>query len=877
MRKKLTYLASFILVLGLASAGGAEAADPHLVGWWPLSEGSGETAFDLSGRGDDGTINNPNGGLGLDGSVWVDDPVRGAVISFEGMATSAFVRAGNIPQMTLSNDFTWAFWAKQDATNTLDNDIILGNRYNENGVDFVPRQFIKFTPTKFEWHMNGNGDDNLEYDDIPNDVWLHHVVVKAADQLTYYRNGVESSSGAITQALDFPQPLYFGGDNTGTATENWGGMMSDVRIYDTALTRLGVLAAMVGIGQIDMEIGYALEPPAIDGQVDSIWASASTQYLVPEGDPADASGSWKALYDSENLYVIVEITDDILVGDSASFWQDDSVEFYFDGGNTKDGPPLSGHNRQYTFGWSRDEIQGTNIQLEGVEHAQVTTDTGWRLEIKLPWLTLQGTAPQANDLIGIDLFYNDDDDGGDSREGQIFTFATDGSAWNDASQWGTAILAAPPTPVDPGTDGLVAYYPLDADATDASGNGLDGIVMGDTQPTDGAAGGAMLFDGDGDYIEVAHDAALDITGPISLSLWIRPDAEDPEGQGTETAPMAKAGSAASPPWSWQVRYGWGSPKPYMAFTFNTSPRAWAYVGQNLEQGEWHHIACSADGETLTAYLNGLATESTPMGAITSSPTPLLIGSDGWSSDWIGAIDEVAVYNRALSAEEMLYLAGFRAAAEDPSLSIYYSFDEVGEIVPDESGNGNDGTVVGDVTGAAEGAVNGGAKFANGGYLDLDGPNVAAEFIPTSGMTLAAWMRCENTGDHHALFNARASDQTWVVHPEARSNGEFRWLLRSYGGATLFDVRAGVVTWDEWLHFAGTYDKASGKAAVCVNGVLASEVDVAAPADIAGDWAMGARVGKNIDDARPFTGLMDEFRLYTRALSLDEIVDMMAGL
>ncbi|UCD49771.1 MAG: LamG domain-containing protein, partial [Phycisphaerales bacterium] len=158
--------------------------------------------------------------------------------------------------------------------------------------------------------------------------------------------------------------------------------------------------------------------------------------------------------------------------------------------------------------------------------------------------------------------------------------------------------------------------------------------------------------------------ALDITGAISLSLWIRPDAEDPEGQGTETAPMAKALSTASPSWSWQVRYGWFSPQPYMAFTFNTSPRAWAYVGRNLEQGEWHHIACSADGATLTAYLNGIATESTPMGAITSSPTPVLIGSDGWGSDWIGAIDEVAIYNDALSAEEVLFLAGFRAETEE---------------------------------------------------------------------------------------------------------------------------------------------------------------------------------------------------------------------
>ncbi|HPC96762.1 MAG TPA: sugar-binding protein [Sedimentisphaerales bacterium] len=879
MWKRWLYLASFALVLGLAFAGGTKAADPNLVGWWPLNDGAGETVVDLSGSGTDGTIHNPSGGLGPDGSVWVEDPERGMVISFNGAANGAYVRAGTIPQMTLTNDFTWAFWAKQDAGQTGINDIIFGNRMNENAVDFVPRQFIKFTPTKFEWHMNGNGNDNMEYEDIPADVWLHHAVVKVGNQLTYYRNGIEGGSKTITQALDFPQPLFFGGDNEGAEGENWRGFLSDARIYNRALTKLEVQAIVAGVERIDMEVGFAVVPPVIDGEVDAIWSVASTQSFVPLADPADGSGTWKVLYDMENLYVLLDVTDDSLKNDSAASWQDDSVEVYFDGGNTKLSTPLSGDDHQYTFGWTADDVQGTNITgyTEGIEQAQVTTATGWRIEIKLPWLSIQGVAPLAGDLIGIDCYYNDDDDGGDSREGKMLSFsAVEG--WNDASQWATAILGVPPTPVDPGTNGLVAYYPLDADAGDASGNGLDGVVMGDTTPTDGASGGAMLFDGDGDYIEVAHNTLLDITGPISLSLWIRPDAEDPEGKGTETAPMAKALSTASPSWSWQVRYGWGSPKPYMAFTFNTSPRAWAYVGQKLTQGEWHHIACSADGQTLTAYLNGLATESTPMGAITSSPTPVLIGSDGWSCDWIGAIDEVAIYNRALSAEEMLYLAGFRAdTGGDPSLSIYYSFDEVGEIVPDESGNGNDGTVVGDVTGAAEGAVNGGAKFANGGYLDLDGPNVAAEDIPTSGMTLAAWIKCDNTGDHHALFNARASDQTWVVHPEARSNGEFRWLLRSYGGTTMFDIRAGAVTWGEWQHFAGTYDKASAKAAVCLNGEPVSEADVANAADIAGDWGMGARVGKNIDDARPFTGLMDEFRLYTRALSQEEIVELVAGM
>ena len=440
------------------------------------------------------------------------------------------------------------------------------------------------------------------------------------------------------------------------------------------------------------------------------------------------------------------------------------------------------------------------------------------------------------------------------------------------------------TPVDPGANGLAAFYSLDNDVLDSSGNGNDGTIVGNPTWIDGVQGTALEFHGlgaaggGGDYIDCGNDASLDIPGPISIALWIKPGADDPEGQGTETAPMAKAMSGISP-WNWQVRYGWNSPQPYMAFTFNTSPRAWAYVGQNLIRNEWAHIACSHDGATLKCYLDGAQTDSTPMGEIATGEAPVLIGSDGWGCDWIGGIDEVAIYDRDLSDGEILYLAGYRADADgaDPSLSIHYTFDEVGAVVADQSGKGHDGAVVGEVTADPAGMIAGAAKFANAGYLDLDGPSFAAEDIPTSGITLAAWIKCENNGSHHALFNARASDQTWLVHPEARSNGEFRWLLRSYGGTTMFDIRAGAVTWDEWLHFAGTYDKASAKAALCINGELVSEMDVASPDDIAGDWGLGARVGKNIDDARPFTGLMDEFRLYTRALSQDEIVDMMAGM
>ncbi|MHC4296051.1 MAG: LamG domain-containing protein [Planctomycetota bacterium] len=213
---------------------------------------------------------------------------------------------------------------------------------------------------------------------------------------------------------------------------------------------------------------------------------------------------------------------------------------------------------------------------------------------------------------------------------------------------------------------LVGHWTLDdgsgSTATDSSGNGNDGILVDnpvwDIAWITGPSGGAAEFygvgtpTGNGDYFDCGSDASLNTTGPISIALWIRPDADDPEGNLTTTAPMSKTDGSA---WSWQVRYGWGqgAPEPYMSFTFNSTPRAWAHVGKKLERYEWCHIACSHDGTTLKCYLNGEETNSVPMGQFGGVGTPVNIGTDGWGCDWIGGIDDVRIYDHGLSEAEIL--------------------------------------------------------------------------------------------------------------------------------------------------------------------------------------------------------------------------------
>jgi hypothetical protein len=225
-----------------------QITDPNLVGWWKLDEGYGATTVDWSGYGNHGAITNTGGGLGENGSVWDTDPERGIVLSFNGNDSSgAYVTAGGIPEMTLTNDFTWAFWARQHPDQSTDtavggNNLILGNRYSYTGAD--PLEFIKFTPANFEFY--NNDPDYLmtiNYDDIPGGVWIHHAGVKKGTTLTYYRNGIESGSSTITKTI-MANPFYMAGEPAGGG--RWQGWLSDVQLYDKALTSDEIKQVMRG-------------------------------------------------------------------------------------------------------------------------------------------------------------------------------------------------------------------------------------------------------------------------------------------------------------------------------------------------------------------------------------------------------------------------------------------------------------------------------------------------------------------------------------------------------------------------------------------------------------------------------------------------------
>jgi hypothetical protein len=251
MCKRHIYLVSVIFVLCFVGASLADVSNSNLIGWWLLNEGSGTIAFDSSGHENHGTIYNSDAGLGPDGSVWDIDPDRGTVISFNGDDTGgAYVSAGHIPAMTLDNDFTWAFWCKQHSEQTDLYDVIIGNRF---GGTEEPLQFIKFTPQEFEYYHRGGSPEGendvgtMDIEDLPADVWIHQAVVKDGATLTYYRDSLIANTTTVTNTID-ENPFYMGGDAhvSDDFHERWRGWLSDVRIYNRALTQAEVLEIVLG-------------------------------------------------------------------------------------------------------------------------------------------------------------------------------------------------------------------------------------------------------------------------------------------------------------------------------------------------------------------------------------------------------------------------------------------------------------------------------------------------------------------------------------------------------------------------------------------------------------------------------------------------------
>jgi uncharacterized protein YjdB len=159
--------------------------------------------------------------------------------------------------------------------------------------------------------------------------------------------------------------------------------------------------------------------------------------------PADFAGSrWRALYDNTNLYLLVEVKDNNKFNDSGtSWWEDDVVEIFIDGDNSK-GASYDGVN-DFQLGFRYNDatvrVGGNSVnRTTGIVFAMQNITGGYNLEARIPWSTI-GVTPAAGNRIGLDVEVDDDDNGG-VRDSQVSAFATNSTAWSTPSVFGSVYL-----------------------------------------------------------------------------------------------------------------------------------------------------------------------------------------------------------------------------------------------------------------------------------------------------------------------------------------------------------------------------------------------------------------------------------------------------
>ncbi|HLX65066.1 MAG TPA: LamG domain-containing protein [Planctomycetota bacterium] len=403
--------------------------------------------------------------------------------------------------------------------------------------------------------------------------------------------------------------------------------------------------------------------------------------------------------------------------------------------------------------------------------------------------------------------------------------------------------------------GLLAHWTFDETegkvAKDSSGNNIDAMLEGGAMRCDGRIGRGVHCDGIDGAVRIVRNPKLESKDGTTIALWALIEARAQD----EFHDLVRHHAGRS-----GVCFRWKHGSQILQFRVDRRNNGPVYAvdkGSNERYlNAWHYFAGTFDAKTGIArlYVDGeLHAEAR------GNPGPLEYTGDtcifhATEGAMTGVVDEVRLYDRALSEAEIKALA---SVMNPPSSLVgYWSFNEVnGTSISDSSGNVN------------HGKLNGGTWTSGkyGNALELDGRvncvtvADAALLDLDSQLSISVWIRASKDArpgagstilkktDHYAL--TYVDDHT---------------LRFAVGASGEIDVPIQSIA--DWSHVVGTYDGSIGR--VYVNGVLAGEKSIQRKtAKQRGELCIGASV-KGATDC--FHGVIDEVRLYSGALSGTEV-------
>jgi len=436
--------------------------------------------------------------------------------------------------------------------------------------------------------------------------------------------------------------------------------------------------------------------------------------------------------------------------------------------------------------------------------------------------------------------------------------------------------------------GLVAAYALDGDAVDAvTRTRAAAVATRQVEDRGGVRGGALWFDGARSHVNLG--AALQ-PARFTLSAWVRPEASD--------RVMAIVSKIHNLPGHWQKNLELRLDPGGRLFLHVPSGQAWdaATGARPVPAGRWTHVAAVYDGARAQLYVDG-APDGAPLAVrYEQSLTETWIGArpesggrdgrtpSGPTFHFLGAIDDVRVWDRPLSDAEIAVVSGRVAPAPEPPrppppfpgpqravpVAVYPLDGDAREAT-----GGADGALVG-TRPAADRAGNprGALAFAGRDYVDLGVRTEPERF------SLSVWVR-PTRGDRAQVIFSKLS-----TSPQARG----QWLelgveplgrvLLKVPTAGSFDsavTTAQPLASNRWTHVAATFDGA--RAALYLDGALAGEARMDPFAASPGPAFLGARPdaqGRRARFAPLFTGRLDDLRVYRGALGPEQVALLARG-
>ncbi|HNT76588.1 MAG TPA: hypothetical protein PKH77_16370, partial [Anaerolineae bacterium] len=424
--------------------------------------------------------------------------------------------------------------------------------------------------------------------------------------------------------------------------------------------------------------------------------------------------------------------------------------------------------------------------------------------------------------------------------------------------------------------GQVLHLPLESAGMDAnvsilrdvSGSNAHGICEGTACPTLGTNSPAYVgaqFDGVDDLVTVSDPGGLSLA-TFSVGGWVRPDQIVADWQ----VLIAKGN-----PWGHYRNYGlWIKPNELtLDFGFKSGHDCadyYTYVSQGaLPLNAWTYVMMTYDGAALKLYLNGQLDSAVN---VTAAPCqtayPVQIGRLGFGgAAFHGALDDMRVFNRALTAAEIQML--YWGAGPEFRLDFEESTLKSGDGIADSSARGHNGLLY---TGDA--ALKGLTGQVGQGALALDGvdDSVSIAGVPAFApeqYTLSLWFQWDDTGSDQVQFITARGLEHFEMHTGGGAGVNGLRVIPAGYPETHVDVPN--VIQPGWNHVVVTYN---GSAVyVYRNGVLAgSRTGITGGDDLTADSAPFL-LGRRSDGSGVFDGALDDVRLYARILSAAEIHDL----